>query len=126
MRVHHLNTGTMCPIGRRLVNGTGSIFQRARMVCHCLLIETDDGLALVDTGIGLDDIKRPMRLGRIVIEDVVTTGAASLRAAEQVKALGAVVLRIVAVIDRGEGAVQRLASAGFDAEALFTKADLGV
>ena len=24
MRIHHLNTGTMCPIGRRLVNGTGS------------------------------------------------------------------------------------------------------
>ena len=63
MRVHHLNTGTMCPIGRRLVNGTGSIFQRARMVCHCLLIETNDGLALVDTGIGLDDIANPPRLG---------------------------------------------------------------
>ena len=59
MRVHHLNTGTMCPIGRRLVNGTGSIFQRARMVCHCLLVETNDGLALVDTGIGLDDIANP-------------------------------------------------------------------
>ena len=26
MRIHHLNTGTMCPIGRRLVNGTGGIF----------------------------------------------------------------------------------------------------
>ena len=64
MRVHHLNTGTMCPIGRRLVNGTGSIFQRARMVCHCLLAETNDGLVLVDTGIGLDDIASPMRLGR--------------------------------------------------------------
>ena len=63
MRIHHLNTGTMCPIGRRLVNGTGSIFQRARMVCHCLLVETDDGLALVDTGIGLDDIADPPRLG---------------------------------------------------------------
>src|SRR3954465_1240331 len=63
MRVHHLNTGTMCPIGRRLVNGPGSIFQRARMVCHCLLIETHDGLALVDTGIGLDDIANPPRLG---------------------------------------------------------------
>jgi hypothetical protein len=24
MRIHHLNTGTMCPIGRRLVNGTGA------------------------------------------------------------------------------------------------------
>jgi hypothetical protein len=58
MRIHHLNTGTMCPIGRRFVNGTGSIFQRARMVCHCLLVETNDGLALVDTGIGLDDIAR--------------------------------------------------------------------
>ncbi len=63
MRIHHLNTGTMCPIGRRLVNGTGSIFQRARMVCHCLLVETKDGLALVDTGIGLDDIANPPRLG---------------------------------------------------------------
>jgi hypothetical protein len=44
MRIHHLNTGTMCPIGRRFVNGTGGIFQRARMVCHCLLVETNDGL----------------------------------------------------------------------------------
>ena len=26
MRIHHLNTGTMCPIGRRFVNGTGGIF----------------------------------------------------------------------------------------------------
>jgi glyoxylase-like metal-dependent hydrolase (beta-lactamase superfamily II) len=64
MRIHHLNTGTMCPIGRRFVNGTGGIFQRARMVCHCLLVETNDGLALVDTGIGLDDIAQPLRLGR--------------------------------------------------------------
>jgi hypothetical protein len=64
MRIHHLNTGTMCPIGRRLVNGTGSLFERARMVCHCLLIETHDGLALVDTGLGLDDIAQPQRLGR--------------------------------------------------------------
>jgi hypothetical protein len=56
---HHLNTGTMCPIGRRLVNGTGGLFQRARMVCHCLLIETGDGLALVDTGIGLWRYRSP-------------------------------------------------------------------
>ena len=63
MRVHHINTGTMCPIGQRFVNGTGSMFRRARMVCHCLLIETNDGLALVDTGIGLDDIANPPRLG---------------------------------------------------------------
>jgi glyoxylase-like metal-dependent hydrolase (beta-lactamase superfamily II) len=88
MRIHHLNTGTMCPIGRRLVNGTGSIFQRARMVCHCLLAETDDGLALVDTGIGLDDIASPMRLGRKWVRQCKPRLDPAETAVEQVKALG--------------------------------------
>ena len=88
MRIHHLNTGTMCPIGRRLVNGTGSIFQRARMVCHCLLAETDDGLALVDTGIGLDDIASPMRLGPKWVRQCRPLLERSETAIEQVKALG--------------------------------------
>jgi glyoxylase-like metal-dependent hydrolase (beta-lactamase superfamily II) len=88
MRIHHLNTGTMCPIGRRLVNGTGSIFQRARMVCHCLLAETDDGLALVDTGIGLNDIASPMRLGRKWVRQCKPRLDPAETAVEQVKALG--------------------------------------
>jgi glyoxylase-like metal-dependent hydrolase (beta-lactamase superfamily II) len=88
MRIHHLNTGTMCPIGRRLVNGTGSIFQRARMVCHCLLAETRDGLALVDTGIGLDDIASPMRLGRKWVRQCKPRLDPAETAVEQVKALG--------------------------------------
>ena len=58
MRIHHLNTGTMCPIGRRFVNGTGGIFQRARMVCHCLLVETNDGLALLQA-----KVRMPLVLG---------------------------------------------------------------
>ena len=41
MRVHHFNAGTMCPVGRRLLNGDGSYFERGRLVCHCLLVETD-------------------------------------------------------------------------------------
>ena len=88
MRIHHLNTGTMCPIGRRLVNGTGSIFQRARMVCHCLLIETNDGLALVDTGIGLDDIAEPPRLGRRWVRQTAPRLDPAETAFQQVKALG--------------------------------------
>jgi glyoxylase-like metal-dependent hydrolase (beta-lactamase superfamily II) len=88
MRIHHLNTGTMCPIGRRLVNGTGSIFQRARMVCHCLLAETGDGLALIDTGIGLDDIASPMRLGRKWVRQCKPRLDPAETAVEQVKALG--------------------------------------
>jgi glyoxylase-like metal-dependent hydrolase (beta-lactamase superfamily II) len=34
----------------------------ARLVCHCLALETDDGLVLVDTGLGLEDIAHPSRL----------------------------------------------------------------
>lgn len=65
MRVHHLDCGTLCPLSRRLINGDGSVFERGRMVCHCLLVETDaHGLVLVDTGIGLDDCADPRgRLG---------------------------------------------------------------
>ncbi|MBA1243989.1 MBL fold metallo-hydrolase [Pseudomonas japonica] len=59
MRVHHLNCGCMCPLGGALFDG----FSRgltARLVCHCLLIETDtDGLVLVDTGFGTTDVARP-------------------------------------------------------------------
>jgi glyoxylase-like metal-dependent hydrolase (beta-lactamase superfamily II) len=88
MRIHHINTGTMCPVGRRLVNGTGGIFQRARMVCHCLLIETRDGLALVDTGIGLDDIAEPHRLGRRWVRQTAPRLDPAETAFQQVKALG--------------------------------------
>ena len=88
MRIHHLNTGTMCPIGRRLLNGTGHIFQRARMVCHCLLIETQDGLALVDTGIGLGDIANPVQLGRRWVRQTAPRLDPAETAVQQVKALG--------------------------------------
>jgi glyoxylase-like metal-dependent hydrolase (beta-lactamase superfamily II) len=57
MRVHHLNCATLCPRGGRLVNGSAPICcGRARLVCHCLLVETRDGLLLVDTGLGLADV----------------------------------------------------------------------
>lgn len=64
MRVHHLNCGTICPPLGRLTRGEGGLFSRGRMVCHCLLVETDAGLVLVDTGIGLGDMADPRgRLG---------------------------------------------------------------
>ena len=64
MRIHHLDCATMCPVSARLVNGRGGWFEAARMVCHCLLIESDHGLILVDTGLGTDDLRSPKeRLG---------------------------------------------------------------
>jgi glyoxylase-like metal-dependent hydrolase (beta-lactamase superfamily II) len=52
VRVHHLNCGTLRPPSERLVNGAGSLWRPARMVCHCLLVETDTSLVLIDSGIG--------------------------------------------------------------------------
>jgi len=50
----------MCPAFRSLVNGSGGLFERGRMVCHCLLIEAPGGLLLVDTGLGTDDVAHPV------------------------------------------------------------------
>jgi glyoxylase-like metal-dependent hydrolase (beta-lactamase superfamily II) len=63
MRIHHINCGTMCPRGARLLAGEGGWLERATMVCHCLLIEANDGLVLLDTGFGTDDVRDPKRLG---------------------------------------------------------------
>ena len=60
MRIHHLNCGTRCPPGGRLFDGTtDGVF--GHIVCHCLLIESDRGLILVDTGFGLRDVAEPLR-----------------------------------------------------------------
>jgi len=64
MRVHHLDCCTMCPRGRSAINGSGRLGERAKLVSHCLLLETNaHGLVLVDTGIGLDDVRDTRRLG---------------------------------------------------------------
>lgn len=36
-----------------------SVFQRGCLCCHCILAETNDGLVLVDTGYGLQDVWTP-------------------------------------------------------------------
>jgi glyoxylase-like metal-dependent hydrolase (beta-lactamase superfamily II) len=42
-----------------LISGHGSVFQRARLLCHCLLVESDAGLILIDTGLGVQDVQFP-------------------------------------------------------------------
>nr|WP_090280118.1 MBL fold metallo-hydrolase [Mycolicibacterium komanii]CRL76229.1 Zn-dependent hydrolase [Mycolicibacterium komanii] len=49
MKVHHLNCGSMHPYGVPV------------LVCHVLVIETDNGLVLVDSGYGLADCDDPAR-----------------------------------------------------------------
>jgi orotate phosphoribosyltransferase len=62
----------------------------------------------------------------IIVEDVATTGGAALDAAAALKAEGAIVLAIIATIDRQEGARENVEQTGIHFDALFTKADLGI
>jgi glyoxylase-like metal-dependent hydrolase (beta-lactamase superfamily II) len=65
MRIHHLNCGTHCPLGGAFFDGAShGLF--AEICTHCLLLETAQGLVLVDTGYGLQDVRRPCaRLARL-------------------------------------------------------------
>ncbi len=65
MRVHHVNLGTMCPIAPRSWVAEPGDGGEGRLVCHGLVIETNDGLLLVETGFGTADLANPARtLGR--------------------------------------------------------------
>lgn len=60
LKIHHLNCGSMCPIGGSLMDGH-SHGLHAYMVNHCLAIETQMGIVLVDTGLGTLDILTPQK-----------------------------------------------------------------
>jgi len=64
MRIHHLNCVSACPIGGLWMDGVSHAL-RGRLVTHCLLLELDRQLVLVDTGYGLRDVHDPRsRLAR--------------------------------------------------------------
>jgi glyoxylase-like metal-dependent hydrolase (beta-lactamase superfamily II) len=94
MRIHHLNCGTMCPPFAALINDPApssarSLFSRGRMVCHCWLVEGREGLILVDTGLGTQDVAQPrQRLGAQFIGMTSPLCRHEETALAQVKALG--------------------------------------
>ena len=59
-----------------------------------------------------------------VIEDVVTTGGDSLRSAQVLRDAGVGVIRLVVVLDRGEGGEENISAAGIPYSPLFRITDL--
>ncbi|HEX4359731.1 MAG TPA: MBL fold metallo-hydrolase, partial [Pseudonocardia sp.] len=89
MRVHHLNCGTMRPFGGSLLDGRPGWRRPAELVCHCLLLETDAGLVLVETGMGSGATDRTDDwLGRPFVLVARPTLAAEETAVAQVERLG--------------------------------------
>lgn len=60
----------------------------------------------------------------VVLEDIATTGQSAIEAVEALRAAGAVVDRVIVVVDREEGASENLAEYGVTLEALVTASDL--
>lgn len=71
-----------------MLTGEGGLLASARLVCHCLLIEGADGLVLVDTGFGREDIRNPRPLGtpfRLFVRPQLREAETAL---SQIRALG--------------------------------------
>ena len=60
----------------------------------------------------------------VVVEDVITTGGSALRAVDAVRAAGATVLGVLAVVDREEGGREALEAHGLEVAALVTAAEI--
>jgi len=60
----------------------------------------------------------------VVIEDIATTGQSAIDAAEALRDAGAVVERVLVVVDREEGASENLAAADLELQSLVTASEL--
>tara|TARA_B100001971_G_C18267964_1_gene595978 strand:- start:32173 stop:32970 length:798 start_codon:yes stop_codon:yes gene_type:complete len=60
MKIHEVNATSMCPIGGKLLPKAFP----SEVICHCLIIESEEGLILIDTGLSLESLHEPQdRLG---------------------------------------------------------------
>ena len=73
-------------------------------------------------------IEGPVRPGDsvVIVEDVVTTGGSSLAAIERSIEFGLRVQKVVAIVDRLEGAADAFADQGYPFASLLTVRDLGI
>jgi orotate phosphoribosyltransferase len=60
----------------------------------------------------------------VVVEDVITTGKSALQAIEAIEEAGAVILGVLAVVDREDGGRQSIAEKGYDVVSLTKISDL--
>ena len=62
----------------------------------------------------------------VIIDDVATSGGSILQAVDEIKAVGGIVEHAIVILDREEGAGDRLAAAGITLHALATATQIGV
>ena len=88
LKIHHLSCASFCLRGGRWLGGEGGPLAPVKLVCHCLLVETRDGLVLVDTGFGLEECQNHNLLPRdlrLVLNPRLDPAETAI---EQIRALG--------------------------------------
>ena len=66
-------------------------------------------------------LARPSRV--VLLEDVITTGGSTLKAAEKLTAAGHELVGVAALVDRSEGGRETIEKTGLPVVALFARAD---
>ena len=77
------------------------------MQVRAIFAERQDGKLVIRRGFTLAPSDRV-----VVIEDVITTGGSALKAVEVIRAAGASILGVLAVVDREEGGREAIEAAG--------------
>lgn len=89
MRIHHLNCSTFCPLGGHFIDRVTPGLKPAHLVCHCLLVETHEGLVLIDTGLGMKDVFKPQERINPLLRGLLRPKLdANETAARQIRAIG--------------------------------------
>jgi len=90
MKLHHLNCISTCPIGGKWLDArTPTVWQRGELTCHCVLVEADSELILIDTGFGLRDVADPQsRLSSFFLRMVKPDFREQMTAIRQIQRLG--------------------------------------
>lgn len=81
----------------------------------------DHGTQSLIEGLAKGENMRGKRVA--VLEDVTTTGGSALKAVEALKAEGAVIVRVLTLVDRKEGATETYAKAGIPFSPILTTDD---
>ena len=84
--IHHLIVAASAPFAPPLF---GQKAGKPILVCHCLLVETDRGLVLIDTGLGTQDyLHTQQRLGSLLTKFGAIVPDIHLSAFHQIQRLG--------------------------------------
>ncbi len=105
-----------------LVSGVAMLAAQENRLLNALIVRKE--AKGHGTGAWLEGPLPPIGSLITVLEDVVTTGGSSLKAVQKLRNAGYVVRRVVAIVDRQEGASTVMADEGLELVSLFLLSDV--